>query len=153
MLYLFSSFRTMDIHYKLEIQIADTTRCPCHSMISRGVDFNFYLQQPIVYSILNDSNDLFNQFKGILPFRTDKQLVKLFIPTFLLFDFMIKNQQVTKKIRLAAIIAAIIDETADKTVDVVDIGCRRASLKSSDYYWPEPVDLRATGHRVVPLRN
>ena len=122
MFYLFSSFRTMDIHYKLEIQIADTTRCPCHSMISHGVDFHFYLQQPIVYSILNDSNDLFNQFKGILPFRTDRRLVKLFSPTFLLFDIMIKNQQVTKKIRSAA----IIDKTADKTVDVVDIGCRRA---------------------------
>ena len=124
MFYLFSSFRTMDIHYKLEIQIADTTRCPCHSMISHGVDFHFYLQQPIVYSILNDS---FNQFKGILPFRTDRRLVKLFSPTFLLFDIMIKNQQVTKKIRSAPIIAAIIDETADTTLDVVDIGRRRAT--------------------------
>ena len=75
-----------------------------------------------VYSILNDSNDLFNQFKGILQIRTDRRLVKLFSPTFLLFDIMIKNQQVTKKIRSAA----IIDEMADKTVDVVDIGCRRA---------------------------
>ena len=30
-----------------------------------------------------------------------------------------------------------------------------ASLKSSDYYWPEPqpVALRTTGHRVVPLLN
>ena len=79
------------------MQIADTLKgvFVIHCFQFCGVDLHFYFSltpsHSLLHSILKDSNELFIHSSGILLFRVENRFVTTFSPTFLLFDFSIKN--------------------------------------------------------------
>ena len=85
---LFSNFRTQSIHYKLELILA----APNQEPLSYGVVWTeLFYKKSLFTFILNVSRELLNQSSGILPFRAESLLTRMFKPTFLTFVFNISK--------------------------------------------------------------
>ena len=86
-IYLVSNFRTQGIHCKLE----KMNSCPPLGVNCHMEWCYTYYNISFLHFILNVSIELYNQSRGIFPLRTESLLVRIFRPTFLVFDFKIEN--------------------------------------------------------------